>query len=124
MRDGIPQVMLPPDLAGHAAVANARVAPRERIEITMPKPGMRFYLTPLAAEQKIALLCEGAQGKTYWFVDQEFFDLQEPGTVLLWPLRTGRHVVSLVDEAGNTASARFSVINILDGQPRGVDFGN
>lgn len=118
MKDGTLQVTLPGELEEYARNTGVHVAARARVDITMPQPGTRFFLTPFASEQRIALACEGARGKVYWFMDQEFIGAQEKGASLLWPLRPGRHLLSLVDEAGNTASARFSVIDVLAKQPR------
>lgn len=122
MREGTLQTILPADLETYAAGTEAQVARRMRIDITMPQPGMRFFVTPHAKKQQIPLTCEGAQGKVYWFIDQEFFGLQEQGQSLLWPVAPGKHMVSLVDEAGNTASMSFSVVDILENAPRPVDF--
>jgi penicillin-binding protein 1C len=122
MREGKLQVILPADLETYAAGSDTDVARRTRIDITMPQPGTRFFITPHAKEQRIPLTCEGAQGKVYLFIEQEFFGLQEKGESLLWPVKPGKHVLSLVDEAGNTASASFSVIDVLKSAPRPIDF--
>ncbi len=118
MRDGRLRTVLPPELESFANAPDTSVAKKERIDITVPQPGTRFFMTPLAERQRIALACEGAQGKVYWFINQEFLGVQEKGEALLWPLKPGKHRLSLVDEAGNTAYTTFSVIDILAGKPR------
>ncbi|CAK7013976.1 MAG: Penicillin-binding protein 1C [Desulfovibrio sp.] len=120
MRNGKLQTVLPAELENYAAENNTRVARRERIDITMPQPGMRFFITPYAEKQRIPLTCEGAQGKVYWFIDQEYYGVQEKGAALLWPVTAGKHVLSLVDEAGNTASAAFTVVDVLADSPRAI----
>lgn len=122
MRNGTVQTILPPELDSYVNARNTQVTRKERIDITMPQPGAIFYMTPHAAQQQIALSCEGAQGKAYWFINQEFFGLQEKGGSLLWPLKPGTHRISLVDEHGNTAATRFSVIDVLAKQPRQLEF--
>ncbi len=117
LRDGRLRTILPPELESYAATAETSVAKKERVDITMPQPGTRFFITPLSSQQMIALACEGAQGKVYWFLNQEFLGAQEKGASLLWPLKPGVHLLSLVDEHGNTASTRFSVIDVLAKQP-------
>ena len=121
MRDGQLHTTLPPELDSHAGTSNTNIAAKERIDITMPQPGMRFFITPLASQQMIALTCEGAQGKTYWFINQEFFGVQEKGASLLWPLEPGTHRISLVDERGNTAFTHFSVIDVLAKEPHRLE---
>lgn len=112
MREGALQTILPPELADHALRLNARQATRkERVDITMPQHNMRFFLTPFAEKQYIALTCEGAEGKVYWFVDEEFWGVQKTNTALLWPLTPGKHVISLIDQSGKSVSASFSVID-------------
>ncbi|SBV94056.1 Penicillin-binding protein 1C [uncultured delta proteobacterium] len=121
VRDGILQTVLPPELESYANAPDTSVARKERIDITLPQPGMRFFLTPHAEQQQIALTCEGAQGKVYWFINQEFFGAQEKGEALLWPLKPGKHRLSLVDEHGNTAFTTFSVIDVLAKEPRPLE---
>jgi len=121
MRDGMLQTLLPPELETYANSPETRFARKERIDITMPQPGMRFFLTPHAEQQRIPLTCEGAQGKVYWFINQEFFGVQEKGESLLWALVPGKHRLSLVDEHGNTAAIRFSVIDMLAKEHRPLE---
>ncbi|MCC8193486.1 MAG: penicillin-binding protein 1C [Deltaproteobacteria bacterium] len=121
MRDGALRTVLPPELESYADTPATSVARKERIDITMPQPGTRFYMTPHAKQQQINLACEGAQGKVYWFINQEFFGVQEKGASILWPLKPGTHRLSLVDEHGNTAFTTFSVIDVLAREPRPLD---
>ena len=122
IREGTIQTILPAEMETFAPNSSVKLMAREHVEIVMPQRDMRLFLTPLAKEQRIALACEGARGKVYWFVDQEFFGMQKPGENLLWPLKSGRHTLSLVDEAGNAAATTFEVIDILEQQPRAVTF--
>ena len=122
IREGISQTVLPPEMETFVPASGATLAARERIEITMPQRDMRFFLTPLAAEQKIALACEGARGNVYWFINNEFFGLQKSGENILWSLKPGIHTLSLVDETGSVAATRFQVIDILESQPEAVTF--
>ncbi len=129
--------VLPPDLADFSAGLDRdtstapekgktntglRVARSSAVDITSPLPGVRYFITPHAPVQHIALNAEGTEGRVYWFVDEEFFGLQEKGEALLWPLHKGRHVVSLIDERGAMASARFRVIDILETEGEPVRF--
>ena len=111
------QSLLPPELESYMNAPATSVARKEWIDITMPQPGTRFYITPHAEQQRIALTCEGAQGKVYWFVNQEFFGVQKNRTSLLWPLKPGTFRISLVDEHGNTAFTTCSVIDVLAKEP-------
>ncbi|MDR3074143.1 MAG: penicillin-binding protein 1C [Deltaproteobacteria bacterium] len=120
LHDGALQVTWPPELENYAGAADARIAAKETIEITMPRPGMRFFITPYAETQQIPFNCEGARGMVYWFVDQEFFGAWKKGESPLWPLRPGQHILSLVDETGGTAHVRFSVIDALAKQPESI----
>ena len=117
MRDGTVQSVLPPELESYMNAPTTTVSRKERIDIIMPQPGTRFFVTPHAGQQRIALTSEGAQGKVYWFVNQEFFGVQEGRTSLLWPLKPGTFRISLVDEHGNTAFTTFSVIDVLAKDP-------
>ncbi len=122
VRAGGTETLLPAELEDYVTRRNTAFAAKERIDITAPLPGSTFFITPLAAEQSIALACEGAKGNVYWFIDQEFFGPQKKGASLLWPLKPGKHDISLVDEAGNAASARFTVVDILEKQPAAIPF--
>ncbi len=122
VRGGKIETVLPAELENYVIRKNTAYAAKERIDITVPLPGSTFFITPLAPEQKIALACEGARGKVYWFIDQEFFGLQKKGESLLWPLKPGKHVISLVDEEGSTAAAHFTVVDILEKQPGVIPF--
>ena len=122
MREGTLHTILPPELELYANTPTTSVARKERIDITMPQAGMRLYMTPHAEQQHIALTCEGAQGKIYWFINQEFFGMQEKEESLLWPLKPGNFRISLVDEHGNTAFTTFSVIDVLAEEPRPLKF--
>ena len=121
MREGKLQSILPPELDTYLADPSSRIERKKQIDITMPLPDTRFYVTPHAEQQRIALTCEGAQGKVYWFINQEFFGVQENRTSLLWPLKPGAFRVSLVDEHGNTASTTFSVIDVLAKEPLALE---
>lgn len=118
LRDGVVHTTLPPELETFIQRKHTSFARRERIEITAPLPRAKYFLTPEAAEQKIALTSEGTRGTVYWFLNQEFFGVQPKGESLLLPLRPGKYTLSLVDEEGRTASASFSVIDIMEKKPQ------
>ncbi len=97
--------------------------PREQAVLTAP-PGRRapalvcptegevFVLVrsrPLA-EQRITLEAQAA-GPLWWFVDGQLLEKRErPGPLLLEP-SPGDHQVTVVDELGHAASARFRVVS-------------
>ena len=105
--------VLPPDLADYAEMRALAAARRGTVEIVSPRNGAHFTLNPYAPEQKIALRAEGAQGAAHWFINNEFFARQPHGEPLLWPMRHGDFVVSLVDEEGRTTRSSFSVTSAL-----------
>ncbi len=118
LRDGSVHTLLPPDLENFVQRGHSSFAPRERVDITVPLPNARYFLTPEAPEQKLALTAEGSRGLVYWFLNQEFFGVQPKGESLLLPLRPGKFTLSLVDEEGRTAATSFSVVDIMEKRPQ------
>ena len=122
LRNGESLAILPPELENYTGNAQASFAPKGKVDIIVPSPGARYFITPMAPDQRISLKAEGTSGKVYWFVDQEFLGEQEKHGSLLWTVSPGTHTVSLVDEAGATAVARFEVVDILAGRPPTLQF--
>ena len=87
------------------------------VTITSPRPGANYLLNTAAPEQKLALSCEGRQGRVYWFVNRSFYAVQEEDDTLLWPMRPGNFTISLVDEHGKSASVTFRITDTAAGQP-------
>jgi membrane carboxypeptidase/penicillin-binding protein PbpC len=52
---------------------------------------------------------EGAKGTVHWYVDDEFFHSAPAGLTPMLTLTPGRHRVTLMDSAGRTAGAEFTV---------------
>jgi penicillin-binding protein 1C len=114
LRAGQVRTLLPPELEFYVARKDTGFSRREQLEITSPQPGIRYFYTPQAPEQQIALTVEGARGTVHWFMDQEFFAAQPGGGSLLLPLKPGKHTLSMLDEEGRFAATTFSVVDIME----------
>lgn len=111
-RDGEVELTWPAELADFAARRTEKTARAAVIQITSPLPESKIFMTNDQRVQKIPLRCEGASGKIFWFVDQEFYAAQEPGENILWRISPGRHVIALMDESGRSARVEFRVAPI------------
>jgi membrane carboxypeptidase/penicillin-binding protein PbpC len=80
--------------------------------ITSPLPGGVIALEDQGG--KIPLKGEGTRGMVYWYVDDEFHQAAPAGLTPLLAIRPGRHRVTLVDGAGRTAGAEFTVMYSQD----------
>lgn len=111
------QTTLPPDLEDFARLRSLQSGHSPAVTITSPRPGANYLLNTAAPEQKLALSCEGRQGRVYWFVNRSFYAVQEEDDTLLWPMRPGNFTISLVDELGKSASVTFRITDTAAGQP-------
>ena len=111
-KDGKVELTWPAELADFAARRTEKTARTTSIHVTSPLPESKIFMSNDHRVQKIPLRCEGASGKVFWFVDQEFYTVQEPGENILWSISPGKHVISLMDEGGRSAKVEFRVVPI------------
>lgn len=111
-KGGKVELTWPSELADFAARRSEKTARATAINITSPLPESKIFMSNDQRVQKIPLRSEGASGKIFWFVDQEFYTEQEPGDNILWTLSPGKHVISLMDEGGRSAKTEFRVVPI------------
>lgn len=111
-RDGKIVLLWPPELENYVRLKNMTLRPNRNIYITSPVQESQFLLTATTHGQKIPLVCEGASGKLYWYVDKEYFASAEDGKRIFWPLSKGRHTISVLDENGNSAFVQITVTNL------------
>ena len=109
--------VLPPDLEDFARLRSLEADESPAVTITSPRPGASYYLNTAAPEQKLALRCEGQKGRVHWFVNREFYAMQEQDAPLLWPMRPGVFTISLVDERGKSAAVSFRIIDSAAARP-------
>ncbi|MDR1776300.1 MAG: penicillin-binding protein 1C [Desulfovibrio sp.] len=117
LRDGELRTILPAELETYVHRKNIAFARRPRLEITAPLAA-RYFISPEAPVQNVALTVEGARGTVYWFLNERFFGAQAVGQSLLLPLRPGKYVLSMVDEEGRSARTVFHVADIMERRPR------
>jgi hypothetical protein len=110
----------PPELAGFMAALNPGKEtvfspPRFGPVITSPLPGGVIALEDSGGQiPQIPLKSERAKGLVYWYVDDEFHLAAPAALTPLLALTPGRHKVSLLDSAGQTAGAEFTVMYAQD----------
>ena len=78
------------------------------VRIVSPLDGSKYVATngstlPLQAEST-------AGGELLWFVDGESIGSGKSGSSLAWPMRNGRHAISVVDSAGGSAAVAVDVV--------------
>ena len=108
----------PPELSGFMAAMNPEagapvfIRPAAGPVVTSPLPGGVIILEEVGG--KIPLRCEGAKGVVHWYVDDEFYRSAPAGLTPVLPVTPGRHKVTLMDSAGRTAGAEFTVMYSQD----------
>jgi penicillin-binding protein 1C len=98
----------PRDLAGFMAKNGAVKGNQKWAFITSPPPG--GVIRQERETEAMPLKSEGTVGPVYWYMDGEFLAASLPGQTPVWPLKAGRHLLSLVDRKNQTAHSEFTVI--------------
>ena len=118
LKGGRVVALWPPELAGFMAAMNPEagapifIRPVSGPVVTSPLPGGVIVLEDVGG--KIPLRCEGAKGVVHWYVDDEFYRSAPAGLTPVLPVTPGRHKVTLMDGAGRTAGAEFTVMYSQD----------
>jgi penicillin-binding protein 1C len=118
LQGGRVAAMWPPELAGFMAGLKPGSGPAPLARpadgpvITSPLPGGTIVLEEVGG--RILLKCEGAQGMVHWYVDDEFYCSAPAGLTETLSVAPGRHKVTMMDSAGRTAGADFTVMYSQD----------
>ena len=79
------------------------------LKIISPVPGASYFAAPFDLERKIPMKTEGATGRVWWYIDGEYAGSSEAERTFFHDVPDGKHVVSVVDEAGRSAKVDVKV---------------
>ena len=121
LRSGQKVVNLPAEFSANLNRRNelAIVRKYSELKIISPVPGASYFAAPFDLERKIPMKTEGASGRVWWYIDGEYAGTSEAERTFFHDVPDGKHVVSVVDEAGR--SAKVDVQMFTPGKKRQND---
>ncbi|MBQ7214556.1 MAG: penicillin-binding protein 1C [Synergistaceae bacterium] len=111
LRSGQRVVNLPAEFSANLNRKNELAVVRKysELKIISPVPGASYFAAPFDLERKIPMKTEGATGRVWWYIDGEYAGSSEADRTFFHDVPDGKHVVSVVDEAGRSAKVDVQI---------------
>lgn len=80
------------------------------IKITSPMNQLVYRINSKTKQLPLSAISNQAAANLYWFVDKHFYRASPASQTIFWPLETGNHTFTAMDQQGNIANVTIDVL--------------